>query len=159
MTNVAVQKTKNDKPIPTSLRAWEPLRAFRDLIRWDPFAEMASAGWSGESEGFAPNFDVKETKDAFVFKADLPGVRESDLEVRLSQNRLTIAGKRESEKTEKTDTYYAYECSYGSFSRAFTLPEGIDADKVKAELKDGVLTVELPKPPGLQPRKIAVKST
>jgi HSP20 family protein len=66
--------------------------------------------------------------------------------------------ERAQQKTDKTDTYYAYECSYGSFSRAFTLPEGVDGDKVKAELKDGVLTVELPKPPGLQPKKIAVKS-
>lgn len=158
MANVAVQKTNGDKPAPAVVRSWEPFRAFRDLLRWDPFVEMAPSGWAGELESFAPNFDVKETQNAFVFKADLPGVKESDLEVRLTQNRLTIAGKRESEKTDKSDTYYTYERAYGSFSRAFTLPAGIDADKIKAELKDGVLTVELPKPPEAQPKKIAVKS-
>jgi HSP20 family protein len=119
---------------------------------------MAPAGWSAELQAFAPDFDVKETKDGFVFKADLPGVKESDLEVRLTQNRLTIAGKRESEKTDKGDTFYTYERSSGAFSRTFTLPDGVDADKIKAELKNGVLTVELPKPPELQPKKIAVKS-
>jgi HSP20 family protein len=158
MANVAVHKGNGDRPASALVREWEPFRAFRDLLRWDPFAEMAPAGWSGELAAFAPDFDVKETKDGFVFKADLPGVKEADLEVRLTQNRLTISGKRESERTDKGETFYTYERSSGSFSRAFTLPAGVDADKIKAELKNGVLTVELPKPPELQPKKIAVKS-
>ena len=158
MANVAVQKGNGDKPAPISAREWEPLRAFRDLLRWDPFAEMIPT-WAGEATGFVPAFDVKETKEGFVFTADLPGVKEPDLEVRLAQNRLTISGKRESEKSDKGDTYYTYERSYGSFSRTFTLPEGVDANRIKAELKNGILTVELPKPPELQPKKIAVKAT
>lgn len=158
MANIAVQKTNGDRPIPAVPQGWEPLRTLRDLFRWDPFAEMVPAGWGGEGAAFAPDFEVKETKDSFVFKADLPGIKESDLDVRLTQNRLTVAGKRESEKTDKGDTFYAYERSYGSFSRSFTLPEGVNADKIKAELKDGVLTIELPKPPELQPKKIAVKN-
>lgn len=159
MANVAIQKGNGDKPASSLVREWEPFRAFRELLRWDPFATMAPGAWGAELAGFAPDFDVKETKDAFVFKADLPGVKESDLDVRLTQNRLTIAGKRESEKTDKGETYYTYERSSGSFSRTFTLPEGVDADKIKAELKNGVLTVELPKPPELQPKKVEVKST
>lgn len=158
MANVAVQKTNGDRPIPASQQGWEPIRTLRDLLRWDPFGEMVPSGWTGEAAAFAPDFDVKETKDTFVFKADLPGIKEADLDVRLTQNRLTIAGKRESEKTDKGDTFYTYERSYGSFSRSFTLPEGVDGDKIKAELKDGVLTIELPKPPELQPKKIAVKN-
>ena len=158
MANIAVQKTNGDRPLPAIAQGWEPLRALRDLIRWDPFAEMIPSGWTGESAVFSPNFEVKETKDSFMFKADLPGIKESDLDVRLTQNRLTVAGKRESEKTDKSDTFYTYERSYGSFSRSFTLPEGVNADKIKAELKDGVLTIELPKPPELQPKKIAIKN-
>jgi HSP20 family protein len=158
MANVSIQKGNGDKPSPIHAREWEPFRAFRELLRWDPFAEMIPT-LAGETAGFVPAFDVKETKEGFVFTADLPGVKESELEVRLAQNRLTISGKRESEKTEKNDTYYTYERSSGSFSRTFTLPEGVDSDKIKAELKNGVLTVELPKPPELQPRKIAVKAT
>src|ERR1043165_6139924 len=113
MANIAVQKTNGDKPIPATPHGWEPFRTLRDLFRWDPFAEMVPSGWSGEGAGFAPDFEVKETKDAFVFKADVPGMKESDLDVRLTQNRLTIASKRESEKTDKGDTYYTYERSYG----------------------------------------------
>lgn len=158
MANIAVQKTDGDKPAGVPARVWEPFRSFRDLLSWDPFAEMTPARWAGEV-AFSPDFDVKETKDGFVFKADLPGVKESDLDVRLTQNRLTVSGKRESERTDKSDTFYTYERSFGSFTRAFTLPEGVDANKIKAELKEGVLTIELPKPPEMQPRKISVRST
>ena len=71
------------------------------------------------------------------YRVDLPGVQEKDLDVKLTQNRLSISGRREQEKSEKDDTYYTYERSYGSFTRAFTLPEGVDGDKIRAELKEG----------------------
>src|SRR5262245_43358340 len=80
-------------------------------------------------------------------KADVPGVKESDLDVTLTGNRLTISGKREAERKEQTETYYAYERSYGDFTRAFTLPDGIDTNSVVADLKDGVLTVSVRKTP------------
>lgn len=105
---------------------------------------------------FYPSFEVKETEKAYVFKADVPGVKEGDLEVTVTGNRLTVSGKRESEKEEKTDTYYTCERSYGSFSRSFTLPEGTDVGAVTADLKDGVLTVALPKRPEVQPKKIPI---
>ncbi len=137
--------------------AWEPFRLMRDLMGWDPFREMTAYAPQLPS-GFAPTFDIKETKEAFVFKADVPGVKESDLEITLTGNRLSIAGKRESEKKEQTDTFYAYERSYGDFMRAFTLPEGIDTNSVQAELKDGVLMLTIKKTPEAQPKKIAVQS-
>jgi HSP20 family protein len=117
--------------------------------------------WSEEQPArFAPDFEVKETKEGFVFKADVPGVREKDLEITMTGNRLTITGKREAEMAERTDTYYACERSYGSFTRAFTLPEGTDAgDRIRAELNQGVLTLLLPKKPELQPRRIELKVT
>ncbi|HEY5373189.1 MAG TPA: HSP20 family small heat-shock protein, partial [Polyangiaceae bacterium] len=111
-----------------------------------------------DAAAFSPDFDVKETKEGFVFRADVPGIKDADLDVRLTQNRLSISGKRESEKEEKGDTFYTSERSYGSFTRAFTLPQGVDADKIKAELKEGVLTLMVPKKPEAQPKKIDVTS-
>ncbi|MBK7582223.1 MAG: Hsp20 family protein [Myxococcales bacterium] len=129
----------------------------RDVLRWDPFGEMAPR-WFGEELGFAAAFEVKETKDAFVFKADLPGIKAGDVDVKLTQNRLTITGKRDAEKTERGDTFYAYERSYGTFARSFTLPEGADKEHIGASLEDGVLTVTLPKRPEAQPMRVDVKA-
>jgi HSP20 family protein len=155
MANLSVNRENRNKPVTTRAQEWEPVRTLRELLRWDPFAEMMPS-WAPEQANFAPAFEVKETKDGFLFKADLPGVNESDLDVRLTQNRLTISGRRESEKSEEKDTFYAYERSFGSFTRSFTLPDGVDVDGIKAELKDGVLTVQVPKCPESQPKKISV---
>jgi HSP20 family protein len=126
-------------------------------MRWDPFRQMASVTGEPQPARFTPDFEVKETKDGFVFKADVPGIKEADLEITMTGNRLTISGKREAEKTENTDIYYARECSYGGFTRAFTLPEGTDGDnRIRADLDQGVLTLILPKKPELQPRRIEV---
>lgn len=156
MANIAVHKEPQTKPTRPE-REWDPFRTMRDVLRWDPFGEIAPR-WFGEDLGFNAAFEVKETKDAFVFKADLPGIKAEDLDVKLTQNRLTISGKREAEKTEKGDTFYTFERSYGSFTRSFTLPEGVDGEKIEADLKDGVLSVKLPKKPEAQPKQVAVKS-
>ncbi|HET6410808.1 MAG TPA: Hsp20/alpha crystallin family protein [Anaeromyxobacter sp.] len=132
----------------------DPFEMMRDLLRWDPFAEFGSP--RGEL-AFAPSFEVKETKDAYLFKADLPGIAEGDLDIALTGNRLTVSGKREEEKKEEDDRYYAFERSYGSFSRSFTLPEGVDVDHAEAGLSQGVLTVSIPKKPEAKPKKIEVK--
>ena len=136
-------------------RSLDPFELMRDLMRWDPFAELGAAG--GAELGFIPSFEVKETKDAYLFKADLPGVKEQDLEISLTGNRLTVSGKREEEHRQEEDRYYAYERSYGSFSRSFTLPQGGDVEHANADLSNGVLTVTVPKKPEVQPRKIEVK--
>lgn len=163
MANISISRKENgNKPTtatPTPTRHWDPLRTMREMMRWDPFGEMAPSAWWTEEEAFAPAFEVKETKEGFVFKADMPGVQPKDLDVKLTQNRLSVSGRREAEKSEKTDTYYACERSYGSFTRAFTLPEGVDAEKIKADLKDGVLTLFLPTKPEMQPKQINVKSS
>lgn len=111
---------KPQAPIRRGTREWDPFRAMRDLMRWEPFAELAPSWPTLEGAVFAPDFEVKETKDAFAFTADLPGVTEKDLQVQLSENRLSISGKRESEKTEQGETYYTAERNYGSFTRSFT---------------------------------------
>jgi HSP20 family protein len=160
MANIAVQR-ENGAQAPMSARAareWDPFRAMRDLLRWEPFGELSPSFRTLETAAFSPDFEVKETKEAFVFTADVPGVKEGDLEVRLTQNRLSVSGKRESEKTEKGEQFYTTERSYGTFTRAFTLPEGVDADKISAELKSGVLNLVVPKKPESQPKKIEVSS-
>lgn len=134
-------------------REWDPARQLREWLGWDPFGEMMPM--RGE-HGFVPRFDVQETNDAFVFKADLPGVNEDNVDIALTGNRLTISGRRETERKEgdENSRYYVYERSYGTFSRSFTLPEGIDPDNVKADLKNGELTLTIPKKPEVQPKRI-----
>ncbi len=142
-------------------REWDPFQRMQELMNWDPF-ELMSPWLTGTgrqaASTFLPAFEVKETKDAFIFKADLPGVDEKDIEVTLTGDRIVVSGKRESEKREESDRFYAYERSFGSFSRAFTLPEGVDGDNVQADLKNGVLTLRLAKRPEVQPRRIQVGS-
>jgi HSP20 family protein len=141
---------------------WDPFETMRRWLAWDPFQEMTPRPWRGGEErgmGFVPSFDVRETKDAYVFKADLPGFREGDVDVNMTGNRLTISGKREVEHVEDTDTYYCSERSYGAFTRSFTLPEGVNADHAQANLKEGVLTINIPKTPEAQPKRIQVGGT
>ena len=136
-------------PILRSLMEWEPMRGLAPL-----FEKL-----EGEREfAFLPRFDVKETTEAFLVKADLPGVSEKDIEVTVSGTRLTISGKREEEKKEKGEVYYTWERSCGMFTRSFKLPEGVDAERLEAELKGGVLTIVAPKRAEFQPRKVTVKS-
>ncbi len=156
---VTIQKPASASNVPSvpQAAAWDPFRTMRELMRWDPFSSL-SAFPTPAIPTFAPDFEIKETRESFVFTADMPGVAEKDLQVQLSDNRLSVSGKRESEKTEQSETYYATERSYGSFTRSFVLPEGIDADKAHAQLKNGVLSIAIPKRPEAQPRKIAVSS-
>lgn len=124
---------------------------------FDPLEQMGRMVSGGEqSWNFVPAFEVKETKDAYIFKADLPGVKEENLDITLTGDRLTISGKRETEQQEESDRFYAYERSFGSFSRSFTLPEGVDVNNTTAELKEGVLHLRLPKVPEVQPKRIQV---
>jgi len=111
-----------------------------------------------EHDVYFPEFDVKDNKEGILLKADLPGVKDADIEITLTGNRLMIGGKREAEKEEKGETYYTCERTFGSFTRSFTLPTDVDVTKIHAELKNGVLSVLLPHTPGTQPKKITVKA-
>jgi len=156
MSNLTVNKTPAS-PAHTISR-WDPFHSFREFMRWDPFREIAPLASMDRLNDIDAPFEVKETKEGYLFKADVPGIKENDLTINLSGNRLAISGKREEEKKHETETYFSYERSYGSFTRAFTLPEGIDADKVQATLKDGVLSILVPKKPEAQPKKVAIKT-
>lgn len=140
---------------------WDPMRTMRELLRWDPFREMAPFPGFKELGGasFNPSFEVTENKDGYMFKADLPGVKQEDIEISTMGNRLQISGKRDVEHETKDDTIYTYERQYGSFARSFTLPDGADVDHARTDLKDGVLTLVIPKKAGAQqPKKIAISS-
>jgi len=143
----------------------------RRFSRWDPFHMMEAltgldvlrpfertlAPMLESQMTFAPTVDVKETKDSYVFKADVPGLKEEELDISVSGNQLVLSGKREAEERKEDDRYYSYERSYGSFARSFTLPEGTNLEQVSAELKDGVLTVVVPKTEAAQPKRVSIK--
>ena len=132
---------------------WDPFRIMFELMG-EPHRELRPV-----EPAFAPSFEVFERKDAYVFKADLPGIKQDDLDITLTENRLAISGKREAEERKEGERFYAYERSFGTFTRSFTLPEGVDAEHVAAELKDGVLTLVVPKKPEVQPKKISIKAS
>jgi len=160
MANITVRRENGNRPGSSASVAplrWEPARLLRDLMSWDPFSEMAPLLPQVPS-GFIPQFEVKEGKDNYVFKADVPGIKESDLQVNVTGNRLSVSGKREAEQQEQADTFYAYERSFGEFSRTFTLPDGVDMSNVSAELKDGVLTVTVKKSPGQSPKRVEIQT-
>lgn len=141
------------------LGEWNPVRVMRDLMRWDPFREMApllGALPSFERVEWNPSFDVTETKDAYQFKADLPGVKKEDLEITASGSRIQISGKRDTEQESKTDTVYTYERQSGAFTRFFTLPDTADIDHAQSVLKDGVLSLTIPKQGSAHTKKIPV---
>ncbi|HJU83432.1 MAG TPA: Hsp20/alpha crystallin family protein, partial [Holophagaceae bacterium] len=116
MANLLTKVSK--KAEPATLH--EPFRSLSDLLRWDPYRE--SGVWA-EAMEFSPSFEVKETDNAYVFKADVPGIHEENLDIQLAGNRLTISGKRETEKKEEKETWHLTERRFGSFTRTFTLPE------------------------------------
>jgi len=136
--------------------ARDPFQVMREILRSDPFRAMAPFGW-GE-RGWSPDFEVRETKDSYVFKADLPGANKDDLDISIVGNRLQVSGKRETDEETSDDTYYAYERTYGSFTRTFTLPDTVDTEHVSSSLKDGVLTLVVPKTAGSKGRKIQIGS-
>jgi HSP20 family protein len=141
MSNVVRRNQEND-PFLALTRDWLTPSRWRSL--WEPFADLAPLS-TNQVGSYVPEFDVKERPEGFVLRADLPGVRTEDLDVQANGNRITVSGKREEEKEEKDATTYRLERSYGSFTRSFTLPEAIDSSKINAELKNGVLTLNVPK--------------
>jgi HSP20 family protein len=111
--------------------------------------------------GTAPAVDIVESDKAYEITAELPGMDEKNIEVNVASGGLTIKGEKREEKEEKKKDYCLSERHYGSFERYFRLPEGVDADKIEASFKKGVLTVMLPKKPEAQKptKKIDVKAT
>lgn len=139
---------------PETTSVWDPFRIMFEMLG-EPAAREGGF-LTTPSGNFVPSFEVFERKDGYVFKGDLPGVKQEDLEISLTENRLTISGKRDAEERKEGERFYAVERVYGQFTRTFSLPDGVDGEHVKAELKDGVLTLVVPKKPEVQPRKIQI---
>ncbi len=134
---------------PRHLAPFEEMEKWFDESWLRPFSLLRSPLWTGvrttEFEEFSPSVDVYEEGKDIVVKADLPGVNKSDITIDISDNMLTISGeKRQEEKVEKKD-YYRFESTYGKFSRSFELPGGMDMEKAKAHLDNGVLEIRIPK--------------
>jgi HSP20 family protein len=104
-----------------------------------------------------PRVDVREEKDSYVLEADLPGLSEKDIEVRVEHNLLTISSSKKEEKEEKKEGYLMRERRAYSFARSFTLPDDVNRENIAAKFKNGVLTLTLTKNPEAQPKKIEIK--
>ena len=133
----------------SAARYRDPLAVARDLLGWDFYTRPAASA-------FTPAFEVKETIDAFVVKADLPGVSEADLDINVHNSVLTVTGARQSEERKDGESFTLYERQFGSFSRSFSLPELADGEKIAAKLEHGVLTLTIGKKAEAKPRKIAL---
>ena len=141
---------RNDNPFISLQREID--RLFDDFTRGFP---ALSTGGAAE---LPPNLDVTETDKQIEITAELPGLEEKDVQVNLADNVLTIRGEKKAEKEEKDKAYRLVECSYGSFVRSLELPDGVNADAIKASIDKGVLKVTVPKPAPAQVKKIDVKA-
>ena len=125
-----------------------------DRVQRDFFAPFAAP--AARRPSFTPAVDVRETEEAIVLTAELPGIQKEDLEIEVHKNLLTLKGERKLEEKQEGENYYRLERAHGSFSRNFRLPATVDAATIGAELKDGVLTLTLPKKAEAVPQKINV---
>ena len=141
---------------------WRPLRGLEEMERrFDemfgrPFSPAVWRRFPLEERGWAPSIDVFDKGDKFVVKAELPGMKEEDIDVSVVGDMLTIKGERKAEKEIEEEDYYCCERSYGSFLRSITLPFTVDPKKIEATYEDGVLEVSLSKAAEVKPKKVAV---
>ncbi len=111
---------------------------------------------SAEAQRWAPAMDLTEAEDHYVLKADLPGVNDEDVKIEVENGLLTISGERKEEHERAERSFYRVERAFGRFQRQLTMPEGIDPDGVTAEFDRGVLSVRIPKPEQVKPRRVAI---
>jgi len=143
---------------------WRPFRELEELERrfedifGRPFLPSARRRLPIEERGWAPPIEVFEKEDKFVVKAELPGIKEEDIDVSVVGDTLTVKGERKTETEVKEEDYYCCERSYGSFFRSIALPSTVDAKKIEASYENGVLEVSLPKAAEVKPKKISVSA-
>jgi HSP20 family protein len=129
-----------------SLIRWEPFYSTDDMFkalpalfgRVTPFAGYGNSDWS-------PSVDISESGEEYLIRAALPAVKKEDVSVAVEDGMLTLSGERRQKEEQNDEKFHKVESFYGNFSRAFALPEGIDASAIRAESKDGVLTIHVPK--------------
>ncbi len=132
------------------------------MIRWDPFADADALfgrlipsrfpDWSrmalpgnGKKLEWAPSADISETEKEYVIRAELPAVKKEDVQVTFDDGLITIKGERKQQKDEKGEKFHRVESFYGSFERSFSIPDNVNAETIRCESKDGILTVHIPK--------------
>jgi len=139
-----------------SIVAWDPFRDIDQLFnRYSRTGEAVSN--EGRKLGWTPLVDIYEADGKFLVRAELAGVDKEDVSVSIDENVLTIKGKKQFVDAKEGETWKRVETQYGEFSRSFTLPENVDADKVSAAYKDGVLELSVPKIEPAKPKLIDVK--
>jgi len=141
-----------------NLTVWDPFREMEALLdRYSRSARKTMAVEDGavEAGDWMPTVDISETDSDFAVKAELPGVDKDDVKVMLDNGVLTIKGEKKSEV--KDEKRHRLECVYGSFVRSFTLPQYVDAEKLQAKYKDGILSLTIPKLEMAKPKQIEVK--
>lgn len=138
----------------------------RELMPWSPLREIMSMRESLDrffdeptksTAVFHPTVGIRETEKEFIIEADLPGVKEEEIDVEIESDKVILKGERKLENEIKREDYYHLETSYGSFSRMISLPSYVDASKAEAEYKDGVLTISIPKVEEKKSKKLKVK--
>jgi HSP20 family protein len=141
-----------------SLTHFDPLTTFPATFRTfeDALARMLNE--PGGARPWSPAVDIYETENELILKADLPDVKLEDIEVRVENQTLTLKGERKFEKDDSIRGHHRIERAYGSFERSFTVPASVDAEKVAAEYKNGVLTVRLPKKEAAKPRQVKIEA-
>ena len=142
-----------------TLTRWEPFRGYPTLQ--DRFSRLFEDSFLANDKesaltAWAPAVDIQETENELVVTADLPGIDEKDLDVRVENNTLTIRGERKQEKKVTEGEYLRVERAYGSFTRSFSLPNTVDTGAIKAEYHDGVLTVRMPKREEAKPKQVKI---
>jgi HSP20 family protein len=130
-------------------RMQQEMNRFFDEFFGDRRSELAEGEW-------LPAVDVSETETEIVVRAELPGLIQEDIELSLQDNVLTLKGEKKPEKKEQKESYHRTERSYGSFTRAVTLPANVEQSKVQAAFKDGILKITLPKIEEVKPKKIVI---
>jgi HSP20 family protein len=144
-----------------ALIRWEPVRELNTLHNemnrlFNTLFDAPVPNGNASVRRWIPAMDLVETDENFVLRADLPGVSESDVNIELEDNVLTVSGERKSEHEERKEGYYRVERAAGSFSRSLTLPEGVSPEAIKANFDKGVLEIRIPKPEERKPRKVAI---
>ena len=144
-----------------NLTRFDPFREFEDILRRynDPVGRsLLSQEQEGVFSGnWTPSVDIKETKDAYIVKGELPGVEKDDVDVSIEDNLLVIRGEKKVESAGDEDQSHRTECVYGCFERSFSLPKQVDTNKVKASFDKGVLTLDIPKAEEVKPKQIQVQ--
>jgi HSP20 family protein len=131
---------------------------FERFLNFDPSRGESFALSEDTARGtWVPPVDIRETDEAFVVTAELPGLTKDDIQITLENNVLRLSGERRFVKEEEKDNYHRIERAYGAFSRVFTLGGGVDAERVAANFQDGVLTISVPKKEETKPRRIAIQ--